>query len=274
MQMFGCLPTTRKANSRVPSSAAALSLSDSSSYLLLPYGALGEREGLAFFGVFWKFLCWNYWCSVPCHLCHPPSFFSFRFYPLSSVIAAPKFIIILKVLSSHPHSMAETMKKAGMCLMTHEINNPCKQLVGKMSHMSLFWKLGVFQKAGSKRRCVKTDTRVCIRTWENLWKLLSDLFFSVCGVAGKSTQWAWISLQLFQYREVFFFSEKVFLRVVCSGKCCKLSNILQLLYCLAFLLILELVREKKKENNQVLFLMSFISITCQGMKAYWFVVAA
>lgn len=125
-----------------------------------------EREGLAFLGVFWEFLCWNYWCSVPCHLCHPPAFFFF-FFPLSSVIAALKFIIILKVLSSHPHSTAETMKKAGMFLMTHEINNPCKQLVGKMSHMSLFWMSGVFQKAGNRRRSVKTvlaDTRVCIRT--------------------------------------------------------------------------------------------------------------
>lgn len=124
-----------------------------------------EREGLAFLGVFWEFLCWNYWCSVACHLCHPPSFF---FLPLlSTVIAALKFIIVLRVLSSHPHSAAETMKKAAMCPMTHEINNPCKQLVGKMSHMSSFWMSGAFQKAGN-RGSVKTalaDTRVCIRTW-------------------------------------------------------------------------------------------------------------
>lgn len=132
---------------------------------------------------------------------HPP--FCFFFSPLSSVIAALKFIIILKVLSSHPHSAAETMKKAGVCLMTHEINNPCKQLVGKTSHMSLFWMSGVFQKAG-RRRSVKTvlaDTRVCLRTWAaDLRKSLEAALGSVLQCLWgrrKSSQCEVINLQLF-----------------------------------------------------------------------------
>lgn len=159
-----------------------------------------EREGLAFLGVFWEFLCWNYWCSVPCHLCHPPSFFFFfffPFFPLSSVIAALKFIIILKALSSHPHSAAETMKKAGMCLMTHEINNPCKQLVGKMSHMSLFWMSGLLQEAGNRKRSVKTalaDTCVCIRTWAadlRIFRSSSQICSSVsAGLQEIPTMWS------------------------------------------------------------------------------------
>lgn len=173
-QSYKCLdvypqPGKQTANT-FASSAAALSLSNSSSCLLLPYGALGRKRGL---GIPWcilrilvlKLLVFCSMSSLSPTLLF--FFFFFPFFPLSSVIAALKFIIILKALSSHPHSAAETMKKAGMCLMTHEINNPCKQLVGKMSHMSLFWMSGLLQEAGNRKRSVKTalaDTCVCIRT--------------------------------------------------------------------------------------------------------------
>lgn len=166
IQMLGCLPQPGKQTANtVPSSAAALSLSSSSSCLPLPFDALGAKRGL---GIPWcilgilvlKLLVFCCMSSLS------PTLFFFFLPLLSTVIAALKFIIVLRVLSSHPHSAAETMKKAAMCPMTHEINNPCKQLVGKMSHMSSFWMSGAFQKAGN-RGSVKTalaDTRVCIRT--------------------------------------------------------------------------------------------------------------
>lgn len=186
---------------------------------------------------------------------HPPFFFFLLFFPLSSVIAVLKFIIILKLLSSHPHSASETMKKGGMCLMTHEINNPCKQLVGKMNHMSLFWMSGVFQKAG--RRSVKTvlaDTHVCIRTWAaDLRKSLEASLRSVLQCLWghrKSPQSEVISLLLFNYCEVFF-SVEVFLKVVCSGKCCKLSNSFTTGLLPGFFANLGACQGKKKKENVV-----------------------
>lgn len=91
--------------------------------------------------------------------------------------------------------------------MTHESNNPCKQLVGKISHMSLFQMSGVIQKAYAIGETLSKQFLVTFMyaakpeqlIRKNVWELLSDPFFKygVCRVAGSPHNVQWLAFNFF-----------------------------------------------------------------------------